>query len=427
MQTNRLRIFLLLISAMLIFTGTNTAQIKHSVPTAKIGDFELTTQAFGFFGTVPHKSIKKGALNYYAEFSFWAGGITKDGETRVSSGDQTEKDSQPEWTPVPKSWKENVKSTVPSVKMVNSGEFTDTRSFKGHTPLGLLIKVTSYSFSNKGFALYDYKVTLEKGYPSLKDFYIGFQADVDVPNREGKLTSDDDKLGLLPDGRGIYIYDGEEEKKTTSLLGIVLLSSEKPILSWWTRKTDPKTDKERYELLRGNNNYPESPEEKCDYRFMVSDGPYTLNPGEVIHLTVGIIQAEGENLFETQSKAADLLFAKSLKATVLTKSKTPQTEKQLVESPLPGSFKLYHSFPNPFNSQTEIIFDLPESQQVDVTIYNLLGQPVRALFRGNKQAGTHTFRWDGRDDTGNSVVSGVYLLIVKAGERRFQEKLILMK
>ena len=427
MQTNRLKIFLFFFSTMLIFRGTNFAQTKHSVPIAKIGDFELTTQAFGFFGTVPHKSIKKGALNYYAEFSFWAGGITKNGETRVSSGDQTEKDSQLEWTPVPKSWKENVKSTILSVKGVSSGEFTDTRSFKGHTPLGLLVKVTSYSFSKKAYALYDYKVTLEKGYPSLKDFYIGFQADVDVPNREGKLTSDDDRLGLLPDKRGIYIYDGEEDKKTTSLLGIVLLSSERPILSWWTRKTDPKTDKERYELLRGNHHYPENPEEKSDYRFMVSDGPYTLNPGEVIHLTVGIIQTEGENLFKTQSKAVDFLFVKTLKATVLTKSKTDQTEKQLVESSLPGSFKLYPSFPNPFNSQTEIIFDLPESQQIDVTIYNLLGQPVRTLFRGNKQAGTHTFRWDGRDDTGNSVVSGVYLLVVKAGERRFQEKLILMK
>jgi len=418
---------LLLFFAALIFAGTNSAHIRHSVPTAKIGDFELTTQAYGLFGTVPHKSIKKGALNYYAQFSFWAGAVTQNGEIRVSSGDQTKKDSQPEWIPVPKSWKEDIKSSLPSVKTVSSGEFTDTRSFEGHTPLGLLIKVTSYSFSKKGFALYDYAVTLGKGYPSLKELYIGFQADVDVPNKDGKLTSDDDKLGLLPDKRGIYIYDGEEEKKATSLLGIELLSSEKPILTWWTRKTDPETDKERYELLRGNYHYPENPEEKCDYRFMLSDGPYTLSAGEVVHLTVAVIQAKGENLFKTNSKAADLLFTKNLKATILAKSKSPQQEKQLVESSLPGSFKLYHSFPNPFNSETEIMFDLPKSQEVDVTIYNLLGQPVRKLFRGKKQAGTYTFRWDGRDNTGNSVVSGVYLLIVRAGERRFQEKLILMK
>jgi len=427
MYEKTLKILLTLFCATFIFTGTNTAQIKHAAPTAKIGDFELTTQAFGLFGTVPHKSIKAGALNYYAQFSFWAGGVTQNGEIRVSSGDQTKKDSQPEWIPVPKSWKENVKSSIPSVKIVSNGEFTDTRSFEGHTPLGLLVTITSYSFSKKGFALYDYAVTLEDGYPSLKELYIGFQADVDVPNKDGKLTSDDDRLGLLPDGRGIYIYDGEEKKKTTSLLGIELLSSEKPIVSWWTRKTDPETDKERYKLLKGNNSYPENPEEKCDYRFMVSDGPYTLNAGEVIHLTVAVLQAKGENLFKTHSKVADFLFTKNLKATMLAKSKTPQIEKGLVESSLPGSFKLYHSFPNPFNSQTEIMFDLPESQEVDVTIYNLLGQPVRKLFRGKKQAGTHTLRWDGRDDSGNSVVSGVYLLVVRAGERRFQEKLILMK
>lgn len=280
-----------------ILTVQTYAQTKSTVPNAEIGDFELTTQALGQFGTVPHKEIKPGAPNYYAQFSFWAGAVTDKGEIRVSSGDYTEKNAQSEWTPVPLTWKENTKSSIPSLKMQNSGQFTDTRSFEGHSPLGLVVTMTAYGFSEKGYALYDYAVTLKDGYFPLKALYVGFQADVDVPNAQGRLTPHDDRLGLLPTGNGLYIYDGEEEKQTCPLLGFLVTGSASPILSWWTSLIDPKTDKDRYELLKGNRCYPENPEEKADYRFMVSDGPHTLSHSDVVYLTVAVVYAIKEKMF----------------------------------------------------------------------------------------------------------------------------------
>ena len=94
---------------------------------------------------------------------------------------------------------------------------------------------------------------------------------------------------------------------------------------------------------------------------------------------------------------------------------------------VPSSFKLHPGSPNPFNSRVRITFDLPESRDVEAVIYNLMGQPVRTLFMGMKEAGSYTLTWDGTDKNGNDVVSGVYLLIVQAGRNRFRQKLVLMK
>ena len=74
-----------------------------------------------------------------------------------------------------------------------------------------------------------------------------------------------------------------------------------------------------------------------------------------------------------------------------------------------GSIELGQNYPNPFNPETEISFTLPKSRMVVVKIYNSLGQEVRTLTDGQYEAGTHTLRWDGLNNQGSTVVSGVYL------------------
>lgn len=111
----------------------------------------------------------------------------------------------------------------------------------------------------------------------------------------------------------------------------------------------------------------------------------------------------------------------------MTKGSLWEAKKELADLSAPDSFTLYSGFPNPFNSQTQIVFDLPESREVDVTIYNLLGQSVKSLFQGTKDAGTHTLCWEGTDSQGRAVSSGVYLVILTAGQHKFQRKLVLIK
>ncbi len=78
---------------------------------------------------------------------------------------------------------------------------------------------------------------------------------------------------------------------------------------------------------------------------------------------------------------------------------------------LPEKFALHQNFPNPFNPETEIRYDVAREQagQVSVVIINMLGQRVRGLLDEFKSAGSHRVVWNGRNDSGNQVPSGVYL------------------
>lgn len=82
---------------------------------------------------------------------------------------------------------------------------------------------------------------------------------------------------------------------------------------------------------------------------------------------------------------------------------------------LPKSFLLEDNFPNPFNPETEIRFALPQTSHAVVKIFNLLGEEVRTLVDEHREAGYHTLSWEGRDNFGKPVASGVYLYQLRAG------------
>ncbi len=87
-------------------------------------------------------------------------------------------------------------------------------------------------------------------------------------------------------------------------------------------------------------------------------------------------------------------------------------------------FLLYQNSPNPFNAGTEIRFQLPRNVYVELKIYNILGQTVRTLTQGYKNAGHYLLRWDGKTDDGLTLPSGVYFskLIVKKIEVQNNKK-----
>ncbi len=96
---------------------------------------------------------------------------------------------------------------------------------------------------------------------------------------------------------------------------------------------------------------------------------------------------------------------------------------------LPATFVLQQNYPNPFNPETTIRFGLPADvkQQVDVSIYNVLGQKVVTLHNGPLKAGYHEFKWNGRTAAGKATASGIYFLKVAAGKYSGVKKMILMK
>jgi C1A family cysteine protease len=94
---------------------------------------------------------------------------------------------------------------------------------------------------------------------------------------------------------------------------------------------------------------------------------------------------------------------------------------------LPERFALYQNYPDPFNAGTEIRYALPRSCFVTLEIYNIVGQQVALLVDGPQPAGTHTVRWDGIDDFGQQVASGVYLYRLRAEKFHSTRKMVLLR
>lgn len=80
----------------------------------------------------------------------------------------------------------------------------------------------------------------------------------------------------------------------------------------------------------------------------------------------------------------------------------------------PQTYALDPNFPNPFNPQTNMRFQLPQQSVVTLRIYDVLGQEVRTLVEGTHAAGVHRVTWDGRDSRGRPVASGVYFYALEA-------------
>ena len=98
------------------------------------------------------------------------------------------------------------------------------------------------------------------------------------------------------------------------------------------------------------------------------------------------------------------------------------------ENGLPTEYGLSQNFPNPFNPTTQINYQLPEPAQVKIDIYNMLGQQIRTLVNTHQDANYYTIEWDGTNDLGQTVGSGVYFYHIRAG-KQFQEtrKMILLR
>lgn len=126
------------------------------------------------------------------------------------------------------------------------------------------------------------------------------------------------------------------------------------------------------------------------------------NPADLLSLTDAVVN-EGSGSFVIQNRVNSSLNS------------------------IPVEFSLSQAYPNPFNPQTMIQYQLPQKSNVALKIYNLYGQEVRTLVQGEKEAGSYEVHWNGRDDLGQRVSSGIYIYRIQAGEFMQSRKLTLLK
>ncbi len=94
---------------------------------------------------------------------------------------------------------------------------------------------------------------------------------------------------------------------------------------------------------------------------------------------------------------------------------------------LPSEFGLGQNYPNPFNPSTTFEFALPQRSQVMIEVFNVLGQKVVTLAEGDYAAGRYQVTWDGTDNSGGPVASGIYFYKMLANNYSATKKLLLLK
>ena len=96
-------------------------------------------------------------------------------------------------------------------------------------------------------------------------------------------------------------------------------------------------------------------------------------------------------------------------------------------SEIPVKFSLSQNYPNPFNPVTDIEYDVSRSGKYRIIVYNILGQKIRTLVNSNLIAATYTVQWNGLDDAGQQVPSGIYFYVLRGRDVNLTRKMILMR
>jgi len=85
------------------------------------------------------------------------------------------------------------------------------------------------------------------------------------------------------------------------------------------------------------------------------------------------------------------------------------------------------NYPNPFNGSTIIRYNVEKSGQVNLNIMDITGHIVRTLVHTHQQTGVYETSWDGKDDNGRELASGIYIAVLKNDQNFFTRKLIMVR
>jgi len=247
---------------------------------------------------------------------------------------------------------------------------------------------------------------------------------------ENLTVSDGDGGSLIGSGLGAIIKVDSTLLSSFDLLlpapGSVIDASVSNIEFTWNRSTFPSNPVINYTLYIGVKNYGELIES------FLSDGNWAdttllLNSGDLRQAieSQGIPVQNPQEIYwwvvasdDRGNRQSESVFDLEIQNLVGIDRKPGD---------ISSDYRLYQNYPNPFNSQTTVRFEIPESETVRLTIYNLLGQEVVTLADGDFLAGSYRLLWDGLNQKGEPVKSGIYFLSFRAGNYYCSQKIVFLK
>ncbi len=328
-------------------------------------------------------------------------------------------------------------------------------------PLGVEVRQTTWASNAVGqeriiYIEYD---LFNRSSQTISNFYIGSFYDPDIGWAEDDLSGCDTTTGIF------YAYNADNADvvygATPPALGVKVLYG--PVISspgdtaWYFGRRvpgfrnlrlhsyvsypngdDPQSALESYRLLQGlkrngaplpngtRYSYPGDPVSGTgDLDTLPSNlhgigtvGPLEFLPGDSQSVLVKIGVGQG----------ADRLSSVSDMRTILNSSDSLPTDAPGESHDLlPASFVLEQNYPNPFNPQTTIEYTVSRRARVTIDVFNVLGRHVRRLVDETRGSGTYSTIWNGCDDAGQPMASGVYLYRLQAGDVTLLKKMLLLK
>lgn len=155
-------------------------------------------------------------------------------------------------------------------------------------------------------------------------------------------------------------------------------------------------------------------------------GSLGLTPGKTYFYEVIAIFSGVDSI---ESAEQSFTIKSSLKRTCRTtlSSNTSIASAEFNNDQVPKEFTVSQNYPNPFNPSTVISYSVPISSLVSIRVFNLLGQEVKTLINTERQAGYYTVQWNGDNNSGRTVASGMYIYRVEAGQYVKTMKMMLLK
>jgi len=284
-------------------------------------------------------------------------------------------------------------------------QFDDRES---DTPVGIHITQETFASNTEStddFIIFNY-IIKNQNPDSLKNFHFGMFFDWDVIDWQSNSAV------YLPSHNLGYVF------KDSTFVGSAFLNNDSTNFSVLDNAgnllREGFTDAEKWQVITSN---VDSALYDTDVACATGIGPYDIAPGDSVEIGLALVAGKSESALQTSVTYARDWWVSNIVTAIRGTS-----------NQLPEQFELEQNYPNPFNPTTQITYRLQHNEHVRLTVYNLLGQEIRTLVDKQQNAGTLSVDWDGRDDAGLAVASGVYIYRLQTESGFTQsKKMVLLK
>jgi hypothetical protein len=320
-----------------------------------------------------------------------------------------------------------------------------------NTPLPIEITQTSYSFTdalNAGYLILELELT-NTGATALSGVLAGIYFDWDINSfttNTGEVTFENLTIPGINGGNPFPVEFTRifDNANPNPLLGAIPLSQNIFRASWvadnaqeiFPGGASPFTEANKYNYMltrRANQPYGD-PFGPADKSLVVGVGGGTngqpaaagfdIGPGATVMLAMAIVGGNDATEFIQNGAFAMQKWVDMGNDVIVLQAPVGIAD---AGNLIPTEYALHQNYPNPFNPTTTIKYDLKQTSEVSLKIYNLLGQEVRTLVNASEEAGFKNVVWDGLNNSGQRVASGVYIYHIQAGNFIEARKMILMK